>query len=148
MWRQNVAEIDEIPFQDEVVSIDLPTAERAIYLELEHHLQALEMKQSKGLSRKRSTSDRAARLLAILQESADAEEALLKRSSHFDLHGGANTALEACQKIVDCREAQMSECEEQLRKDAAKAYALESDIKARMLAPSSLVYSPNPDRPI
>jgi hypothetical protein len=59
------------------------------------HLQALEMKQSKGLSRKRATSDRAARLLEILQESTDAEEALLKRCSHFDLNGDAKTALEA-----------------------------------------------------
>ena len=38
---QNVAEIDEIPFADTVVPLELPTAERAIYLELEHHLQAL-----------------------------------------------------------------------------------------------------------
>ena len=41
--RQNVAEIDEIPFVEHVRKVDLPSAERAVYLELEHHLRALEM---------------------------------------------------------------------------------------------------------
>ena len=39
--RQNVAEIDEIPFECHRVDVSLPAAERAVYLELEHHLQAL-----------------------------------------------------------------------------------------------------------
>ena len=41
--RQNIAEIDDIPTVEHVHEIRLPAAERAVYLELEHHLQALEM---------------------------------------------------------------------------------------------------------
>jgi hypothetical protein len=67
--RQNVAEIDEIPFESHRVNIALPAAERAVYLELEHHLQAMEMKSTRGLIRKQATSDRASRLLTILQVS-------------------------------------------------------------------------------
>lgn len=41
--RQNIAEIDDIPTVEHVHSIKLPASEGAVYLELEHHLQALEM---------------------------------------------------------------------------------------------------------
>jgi hypothetical protein len=49
--RQNVAEIDEIPYLEQNVKVQLPPAERAIYLELEHHLQAMEMKTVKTVKR-------------------------------------------------------------------------------------------------
>lgn len=41
--RQNIAEIDDIPTVEHVHEIKLPASEGAVYLELEHHLQALEM---------------------------------------------------------------------------------------------------------
>lgn len=41
--RQNVAEIDEIPYEERIEPITLPSAERAIYLELDHHLQSFDM---------------------------------------------------------------------------------------------------------
>lgn len=41
--RQNIAEIDDIPTVEHVHHIKLPASEGAVYLELEHHLQALEM---------------------------------------------------------------------------------------------------------
>lgn len=41
--RQNIAEIDDIPTVEHVHEVQLPAAECAVYLELEHHLQALEM---------------------------------------------------------------------------------------------------------
>lgn len=41
--RQNVAEIKDIPTIEHVHTFKLPAAEGAVYLELEHHLQALEM---------------------------------------------------------------------------------------------------------
>ena len=41
--RQNIAEIDDIPTLEHVHTIRLPASEGAVYLELEHHLQALEM---------------------------------------------------------------------------------------------------------
>lgn len=41
--RQNIAEIEDIPTVEHVHRIKLPASEHAVYLELEHHLQALEM---------------------------------------------------------------------------------------------------------
>lgn len=41
--RQNLAEIDDIPTVEHVHRFKLPASEGAVYLELEHHLQALEM---------------------------------------------------------------------------------------------------------
>lgn len=41
--RQNIAEIDDIPTVEHLHHIKLPASEGAVYLELEHHLQALEM---------------------------------------------------------------------------------------------------------
>ncbi|KZO91677.1 hypothetical protein CALVIDRAFT_567992 [Calocera viscosa TUFC12733] len=80
--RQNIAEIDEIPCEQSLKLVTLPAAERAIYLELLHHLMALDMTIKKG---KRGESDRDKRLAQSLGESDSAEEALLKRCSHFDL---------------------------------------------------------------
>ncbi|CAK5267738.1 unnamed protein product, partial [Mycena citricolor] len=91
--RQNVPEIDEIPFEDKVVEIVLPAAERAIYLELEHHLRALDMTIKRG---KKSDSDREKRLNKSLGDSKSAEEALLKRCSHFDLDTKNENAMKAC----------------------------------------------------
>lgn len=41
--RQNIAEIEDIPTIEHIHTFKLPASEGAIYLELEHHLQALEM---------------------------------------------------------------------------------------------------------
>src|SRR5271168_5602588 len=46
--RKNTADIDEIPWTEHKVSVVLPAAERAIYLELKHHLDALDMVLKKG----------------------------------------------------------------------------------------------------
>ena len=64
--RQNIAEIDEIPWDAEREEITLPAAERAIYLELEHHLRALDMTIKRG---KKTESDREKRLNQSLGES-------------------------------------------------------------------------------
>ncbi len=63
---QNIAEIDEIPFEEKIEEIDLPAAERAIYLELEHHLRALDMTIKRG---KKTESDREKRLSLALGDS-------------------------------------------------------------------------------
>lgn len=63
---QNIAEIDEIPCTEHIEKIDLPAAERAIYLELEHHLRALDMTIKRG---KKTESDREKRLAQVLGES-------------------------------------------------------------------------------
>jgi hypothetical protein len=41
--RQNIAEIDDIPTVEHIHKFRLPASEGAVYLELEHHLQALDM---------------------------------------------------------------------------------------------------------
>ncbi|KAF9530466.1 hypothetical protein CPB83DRAFT_810873 [Crepidotus variabilis] len=107
----NIAEIDEIPFETEIVKIVLPAAERAIYLELEHHLRSLDMTIKRG---KKTESDREKRLAQSLGESKSAEEALLKRCSHFDLETSNDNAKKACDVIVAERHKQLEECKKEL----------------------------------
>ena len=64
---QNVAEIDEISWGEKIQKVTLPAAERAIYLELEHHLRALDMTIKRG---KKSESDREKRLATALGKSS------------------------------------------------------------------------------
>lgn len=64
--HKNIAEIDEIPWTEKIEKITLPAAERAIYLELEHHLRALDMTIKRG---KKTESDRERRLAESLGES-------------------------------------------------------------------------------
>ncbi|KAJ7043711.1 hypothetical protein C8F04DRAFT_1218730 [Mycena alexandri] len=109
--RQNVPEIDEIPFTKHVEYITLPAAERAIYLELEHHLRALDMTIKRG---RKTESDREKRLAKSLGDSKSAEEALLKRCSHFDLDTSNENAMKACDVIVRERQNQLNDCKAEL----------------------------------
>ncbi|KXN87439.1 Putative SWI/SNF-like matrix-associated actin-dependent [Leucoagaricus sp. SymC.cos] len=111
--RQNIAEIDEIPWTEKIEHITLPAAERAIYLELEHHLRALDMTIKRG---KKTESDREKRLAKSLGESKSAEEALLKRCSHFDLETSNENAMKACDVIVKERQKQLDDCRAELLK--------------------------------
>ncbi|KAG5638137.1 hypothetical protein H0H81_001656 [Sphagnurus paluster] len=111
--RQNIAEIDEIPWTGHIKEIILPAAERAIYLELEHHLRALDMTIKRG---KKTESDREKRLAQSLGDSKSAEEALLKRCSHFDLEMSNDNAMKACDVIVKERQKQLDECKADLLK--------------------------------
>ncbi|KAF9045664.1 hypothetical protein BDZ89DRAFT_1058637 [Hymenopellis radicata] len=122
--RQNIAEIDEIPWTDKTIPIVLPAAERAIYLELDHYLRNLDMTMKKS---KKTESDREKRLAKALGDSKSAEEALLKRCSHFDLEltsedtkkgkkksDAQRNAMKACDIIVEERENQLEECKSEL----------------------------------
>ncbi|KAJ7066529.1 hypothetical protein C8F01DRAFT_1123601 [Mycena amicta] len=109
--RQNVPEIDEIPFETKVIDVVLPAAERAIYLELEHHLRALDMTIKRG---RKTESDREKRLAKALGDSKTAEEALLKRCSHFDLDADNENAMKACDIIVNERQSQLNDCKVEL----------------------------------
>ncbi|KAF8446480.1 hypothetical protein BGX38DRAFT_1271075 [Terfezia claveryi] len=127
--RQNIAEIDEIPFEEHIVPIHLPAAERAIYLELEHHLQALDMNIKKG--KVKSGNDREKRLQESLGESASAEEALLKRSSHFDLditEKDQENALRACEVIVRDRTKGLASLMDELRGKLKAQFDLQNSI--------------------
>jgi SNF2 family DNA or RNA helicase len=124
--RQNYAEIEEIPWEEHIVPVQLPAAERAIYLELEHYLQALDYNVQK--SRAKVDNDRDRRQQEALGDSKTAEEALIKRCSHFDLDNSRRdeeNAVQACDVIVDDRKKQLHSCREDIRrslKDALSRY--------------------------
>jgi hypothetical protein len=121
--RQNVAEIDEIPYEETEICIDLPPAERAIYLELETHLESLEMNNKQALkSKKKSKGDRESRMQKVLQESESAEEALLKCSSHFNMSSESATALETVDDIIKLRVSQQSALEKELVRGLVAAF--------------------------
>ncbi|KAI7944694.1 hypothetical protein MJO28_010389 [Puccinia striiformis f. sp. tritici] len=141
--QQNVAEIDEIPYEETLEPIILPSAERAIYLELDHHLQSFDMNIKKVSRTKKTNSgiaDREKRLAAALGESKSAEEALLKRCSHFtsDLdsqsaaHRAANAGA-ACTIILKERTSQLEECLAELRVRLKQAAILYSHTKSEGL---------------
>ncbi|WVF65980.1 hypothetical protein IAT40_000718 [Kwoniella sp. CBS 6097] len=128
--RQNIAEIDDIPTVEHIHHIKLPASEGAVYLELEHHLQALEMQARKETKFKNVTQgDRNARLEEALVDSKTAEEALLKRCCHFTLDltdktRDAKSAQEACEHITGARSKQLIGCEEDLYRSINEAVAL------------------------
>lgn len=125
--RQNVAEIDEIQWQEQNMMVQLPPAERAIYLELEHHLQAMEMKTVKTVKRAKKGSelgDKEGRLREVLGASGSPEEALLKRCSHFDLSSAMSSAQEACMKVVQLRTEQLEDCKAELGRSVRNAEQL------------------------
>jgi hypothetical protein len=128
---QNTADIDEIPWEEHKVSVVLPAAERAIYLELKHHLDALDMVLKK--SKLKSESDRDKRLQESLGQSDSAEEALLKRCSHFDLdfsaHKNSENAPKQCDVIVEERTKQLKECKAELKVVLQEAQLLHRQIE-------------------
>lgn len=67
MSSQNIAEIDEIPMVEHIHAVEFSASERAIYLELDHHLrlQELKMKKTGG----KAKNDRTRRLDNALGES-------------------------------------------------------------------------------
>ncbi|THH14984.1 hypothetical protein EW146_g5422 [Bondarzewia mesenterica] len=128
--RQNVAEIDEIPWEEKIEKINLPAAERAIYLELEHHLRALDMTIKRS---KKTESDREKRLAQSLGDSKTAEEALLKRCSHFELEtSDKDNAMQACSVIVKERQRQLDECKTELMKNLVSALEQEKKIEKEL----------------
>ncbi|KAK6543033.1 hypothetical protein TWF694_006963 [Orbilia ellipsospora] len=108
--RQNVAEIDEIPWEEHFVKVQLPATERAIYIELDHHLKAMEMIVTKR-SVTRGGGDREARLHSAISSSSSAEEALLKSGCHFSLNlenlASDATARTACDTVIADRFRQL-----------------------------------------
>ena len=105
--RQNIAEIDEIPYEEHDIVLELPPVERAIYLELETHLQSLDMNNKNAMKSKKSTSgDRDERMQKILQESETAEEVSVhprgRRDRKWKLH--------QCRILGVCRWVWVSTC--------------------------------------
>lgn len=133
--RKNVPLIDEIPFKDYYTDIHLPPAERAVYLELEHHLQALDM-VARRKGKKNTDSDRDKRLNSSLDKSNSGQEALVKRSSYFDLGKPDSKGLYyprlACDKIVERRERQLEQCAYEIHRSLQ-----EQERKLRALPPKA-----------
>jgi len=137
--RQNIAEIDEIPFRALIQHVAMPAPERAVYLELEHHLHALEMQKTKaaarGSKRKgRNKSDRERRLAEALEGSADAEEALLKRCAQAPSIVGnvgrhTENSAAACSTVVAKRTAELEDCAAQIVREVAAAHRVEEEIR-------------------
>ena len=83
-------------------------------------------------SKLKSESDRDKRLQESLGQSDSAEEALLKRCSHFDLdftaHKTSDNAPKQCDVIVEERTKQLKECKEELRVVLRDAQCLHASI--------------------
>ncbi|KAG8885935.1 hypothetical protein FRB98_001541 [Tulasnella sp. 332] len=106
--RQNIAEIDEIPFEEHIELIDLPAAERALERELEHTLKAQDMMLRRV---KKKDSDRDTRISDITKDSGSAQEALLKCVAYFDnVQSGAKNAMKACDYVVSLRTKELESC--------------------------------------
>ncbi|CAO1621917.1 unnamed protein product [Sympodiomycopsis kandeliae] len=122
--RQNVAEIDEIASLEIFKPVRMPAAERACYLELQHTIEALDLRHARTLFRGPakakatiSDNDRDQRLRITLGESSSPEEALSRQAAHFVLSATerAQNAIEACNFIVNERAEQLRQCQEELR---------------------------------
>ena len=131
--RQNIAEIDEIPWREQAVKVRLPPAERALYIELKNHLEALDLKNNHATikSKCKSENDREARLAAVLGGSESPDEALLKRCAHFDLNGASKTAAAACDEIVSTRQEQLEQCKAEIVRQTGFARDAISFFEAR-----------------
>lgn len=83
-------------------------------------------------SKLKSESDRDKRLQESLGQSDSAEEALLKRCSHFDLdftaHKNSDNAPKQCDVIVSERTKQLKECKEELSLVLKEAHQLRGTI--------------------
>ena len=123
--RQNIAEIDEIIAEETIKRVYLTAAERAVYLELDHHLKQMDsVKKSKKTKGNDVSGDREARLAEALGASGSPEEALLKRCSHFDLDGSCVSPEVACDQIVELRKQQLEACEFDLMESINQVLAM------------------------
>ena len=121
--RQNVAEINEIPWEEPVYRLELPPAERAIYLELETHLKSLDMNSKNAQkSRKKSRGDRDNRMQKILRESQSAEEALLKACTHYDMDKTGTSASETMSDVIRIRKSELKRLEREIIEGVAACF--------------------------
>ncbi|TGZ83578.1 hypothetical protein EX30DRAFT_327192 [Ascodesmis nigricans] len=113
--RQNVAEIDEIPREEHIIPVHLPAAELAIYLELDNYLAASDYNIRK--TRVRADNDRDRRTQEALGECKSADEALIKRCSHYEMQAKDEVnAVHACAAIVKSRKDQLASIRDDIRR--------------------------------
>lgn len=127
--RQNIAEIDEIPFEEHQCKISLPPAERAIYMELEAHLESLDMNHSKRLGKRKCVGDRDRRMQTILQTSESGEESLIKCCCHFNMSSDS-TAPDTLEQIIDLRADEMEKLIEEMTAKVRNAFQKRQQVLA------------------
>ncbi|KAF3939398.1 hypothetical protein ABW19_dt0209882 [Dactylella cylindrospora] len=141
--RQNVAEIDEIPWVESFIRIRLPAAERAIYIELQHHIDAMDMKANSKFTSK-SGGDREVRLQSAIGGSGSTDEALLKSVCHFSLNlqglGASASAGTACGFVVQERRKQLEETRIELQKNLRDTMLLCKRFKHDYISKHDLSY--------
>jgi site-specific DNA-cytosine methylase len=115
--RQNLAEIDEIPCEYHIEEVKLSMAEKAAYLEMQAHVQALELR-----TKRRARSDREVRIRQILDGSKDADEALIKRCSWWKKG-------DTCSTIADRRKKELLACKAQIVEEVAQAQRFENECR-------------------
>ncbi|GAA6010842.1 hypothetical protein JCM11491_004561 [Sporobolomyces phaffii] len=147
--RQNIAEIDEIPLETEVINVQLPGAEMAIYRELEHHLYNIDPALAKIAKVKpEKAGDRDRRLREALGQSKSPEEALLKRCSHFTLDLDESELFDSnvesvCDFILRKREIQLADCQEQFKRKIASCAYLHRWIQDQSWSDSKINSTPH-----
>ncbi|KAI4644439.1 hypothetical protein J4E93_006342 [Alternaria ventricosa] len=112
--RQNEAELQHIDCSEKLLSVDLDAAHHAVYLELSQYLISQRM-QIKKLNKK-SGSDRSTRLNDSLENSASAEEALLRCALLFETEEGRS----ALELLIEKRSQQLRNTKKELMKLLAK----------------------------
>ncbi|KAF2739409.1 hypothetical protein EJ04DRAFT_559764 [Polyplosphaeria fusca] len=111
--RQNEPVLKDISFVETLNPIEPSIGHRAVYLELSQHLisQRMQIKKLKG-----SSSDRQSRLNASLDNSATAEDALLKTALFFESKGGPPIDV-----LVGKRRRQVTETETEISQHLSDA---------------------------
>lgn len=90
-------------------AVELSLVERSRYLELECHLNSLDMNsKSAQKSKRKSTGDRDRVMQKVLRESQSGEEALLKCCSTFDESSSVSN-------IIHLRQSQKLELEDEMK---------------------------------
>ena len=79
------------------------------------------MAKKRVKSKKPSRGDREIRMQKVLEESGDAEEALLKRCAHFDMSSDSSNALQTCERIIKLRLQERKNCVEDLENNLLSA---------------------------
>ena len=108
---QNTAEIDEIKAETHLLPVLLDGVQYAIYIESKMQLLAQDMMLRKG-NRSSLHNDRTRRQDVLFKNSKSAEEALMKRASHFQLDEEAqqpDDAESACLMVIQERQLEMED---------------------------------------
>jgi hypothetical protein len=106
--RQNEASLEHIPCSEELRAVDLDVAHHAVYLELSQHLISQRMQVRK--LKNKAESDRTSRLNASLNNSKNAEDALLKAALFYETRE-EESGLET---LVQKRSGQRRETEQEI----------------------------------